>query len=102
MHRTVSITLVTLGALWAGTLVVVGALLTAGTFPTVVSLGSMTVCLGLTFISAGLFVFQVVVADRLFPHVARPLRASTEATLGVFLALGGAAIMILALQETGL
>lgn len=92
--RTANLTaLLLFGALWAGLLVVGGALLAAS------AQGSYFAALltgGASAIVAGGFVFQVVVADRLFPHVDRRLADVTEASLAGILVLGiGLTILLL-------
>lgn len=79
------------GSLWAGLLVVGGALLAASAQRTVYA---ALLSGGAAAIAAGGFVFQVVVADRVFPRVDRRVADITEASL--------AGLLIIALALTGL
>ncbi len=77
--------LLTFGSLWAGLLVVGGAVLASLAQE---SAYAPMLTGGASAIVAGGFVFQVVVADRLFPHVNRRLTDVTQTSLGIVLVLG--------------
>lgn len=87
--------LLVFGALWAGLLVVGGAVLVVS------ARGASTAALlsgGATAVIAGGFVFQVVVADRLFPRVDRRLADLSQASLGLVLVLGIALTALLIIE----
>ena len=87
--------LLVFGTLWAGLLVVGGALFAATSRETVYA---ALLTGGATSIIAGQFVFLVVVADRVFPRVDRRLADVTEASLAGLIILG---VGLTALQLTG-
>lgn len=80
---------------WATLLVVGGGLLAVNSSIRIGPWTTTSVTLaGLAGVAAGIFVFEVVVADRLFPKAARRLPLAVEATCGVLmLLLTGAAIV---------
>lgn len=75
-----------LGALWAGLLVVGGALLAASSDRWWPGLALVAWLLGATVIAAGEYVFVVMVGDRLFPGASRSVVAAIELTLGIGMA----------------
>lgn len=87
--------LLVFGTLWAGLLVVGGAMLAASARE---SAYAALLTGGSTAIAAGSFVFQVVVADRVFPRVDRRLADVAEAALAALLVLG---LGLTALLATG-
>ena len=89
--------LLVFGTLWASLLVVGGALLAASAERMVYA---ALLAGGATAIVAGAFVFQVVVADRLFPRVDRRLADVTEASLAGLLVLGVAMTALLLTGST--
>lgn len=94
--RTVNLSaLLVFGTLWAGLLVVGGALLAA--VPRDMIYASLLTG-GATAVIAGQFVFQVVVADRLFPQVDRRVADVTEAAMAGLIVLG---VGLTALLVTG-
>ena len=76
------------GLIWALTMSVAGGLMMLGASEVAPWLTTTLVFAGLTGIVAGVFVFQVVVADRLFPDVYPRLIRNVEAVLGVGLMIG--------------
>jgi len=94
--RTVHLTaLLLFGSLWAGLLIVGGALLAASAQRLVYA---ALLSGGAAAIAAGGFVFQVVVADRLFPRVDRRVADIAEASLAGLLVI---ALALTALLLTG-
>ncbi|TVQ31014.1 MAG: hypothetical protein EA376_10525 [Phycisphaeraceae bacterium] len=91
-----------LGSLWAGTLLIVGAMVVARPSPSMAPMGHAGIAVGLTFITAGQFVFAVVVADRLFPMANRVLTTRVELGLGVTLAGGVLLSLIMLITGAGL
>jgi len=88
-----------LGSLWAGTLLIVGVMVIARPSPSMAPMGHAGITVGLTFVTAGQFVFAVVVADRLFPLASRTLTTRVELVLG--LALAGGVVLSLIMLITG-
>ncbi|MEC9374667.1 MAG: hypothetical protein VYC34_12520 [Planctomycetota bacterium] len=96
--------LVALGSLWAGILVVIGAMLVAGAMPgglAAPQLRGVASILGLTFLAAGEFVFLVLVADRLFPKASPRLTRVVEAAVGGLLLFGVAGVALNLLTGAG-
>jgi len=97
LHRLNLLLMLALGGVWAGALVVLGALLASGdlsagsAWP---SLRPLATALGVCFMAAGLFVFAVIVADRLFPGAARGVTTLVETALGLVM-VGSVAAMAL-------
>ncbi len=87
------IALLVFGSLWAGLLVVGGALLAASAERMIYA---ALLSGGAAGIAAGGFVFQVVVADRLFPRVDRRVADVAEASLAglLIIALGLTALLL--------
>ncbi len=77
---------------WA-TLLVVGGASLAVSPPTGLGpwKGKIVVLAGLAGVAAGVFVFEVIVADRLFPKARRPLTLSVELFSGAFMLIFTAA-----------
>jgi|GEM_PF-3554611 len=73
---------------WALTMTVAGGLMMLGASEAASWLASTLWCAGLTGIVSGVFVFQVLVADRLFPDADSGLVRNVETVLGVALIIG--------------
>jgi hypothetical protein len=86
-----------LGTLWAILLVVGGSLLpTSGAWNDMPAMRPVLLVGGFTAVVAGCFVFVVIVADRLFPHVEAHIAMWTEIALaGLFLSGIAATITVM-------
>lgn len=73
---------------WALTMGVAGGLMMAGASDAAPWLRPLLLCAGFTGLVSGVFVFQVLVADRLFPGVDPRLVRNVEASFGVALMIG--------------
>ena len=97
--RAVNLTaLIVFGALWAGLLVVGGAILAVSARDTATA---ALLTGGASAIAAGGFVFQVVVCDRLFPSVDRRLADVSETSFGLVLALAVTLTALLLIEGAG-
>lgn len=97
--RAINLTaLIVFGALWAGLLVVGGAILAVSASDSAIA---SLLTGGAAAIAAGGFVFQVVVADRLFPMVDRRLADVAETSFGLVLTLAVALTALLLIDGAG-
>ena len=76
------------GLIWALAMSVAGGLMMLGASDAAPWLTTTLMLAGLTGIVAGVFVFQIVVADRLFPGADPRLMRNVEAVLGVGVMIG--------------
>jgi len=96
MVRRINLALMLLfGSLWAGLLVVGGAMLSTQGAATWPGMQNVVVAAGLSGVAGGFFVFSVIVADRIFPHAHRGLVIGLETLSGLALLFGLLAIVVI-------
>jgi len=99
LRRTVTTTLIVTAWAWATLLVVGGATLAAAPAGSTPWSPASVALAGLAGIAAGVFVFEVRVADRLFPRAPRRWTATVQVVSGLFMVgFAAAAVVSVALR----